>query len=217
MATPMYRFAGGTASQSDQTRVVLIGDSFASRFHRYCRAPGFVNGGLDPLRFSLSVVSRGGGALLGLVNDAAPRISEAHATKAILTLGGNDLDRPSCEPLQLAKDLLNIARHFVRVDGFSKVAICQLCYCYPPSGSRAHTVAALKHPLRPGYNVLVDAVNAELRRLISFFPAIHFWKHRGMLLDYQSLVCDDGVHVNATGERLYFRSIRGAALFLSKS
>ena len=60
MATPMYRFAGGTASQSDQTRVVLIGDSFASRFHRYCRAHGFVNGGLDPLRFSLSVVSRGG-------------------------------------------------------------------------------------------------------------------------------------------------------------
>ena len=60
MATPMYRFAGGTASQSDQTRVVLIGDSFASHFHRYCRAHGFVNGGLDPLRFSLSVVSRGG-------------------------------------------------------------------------------------------------------------------------------------------------------------
>ena len=141
MASPMYRFAGGTASPSDQTR----------------------------------------GALLGLVNNAASRISEAHATKAILTLGRNDLNRPSCEPLQLAKDLLNIARHFVRVDGFTKFAICQHCYRYPPSGSRTHTVAALKHPLRPGYNVLVDEVNAELRRLTSFFPAIHFWKHRGML------------------------------------
>ena len=130
MASPMYRLAGGTASPSDQTRVVLIGHSFASRFDRYCRAHGLVNGGLDPVRFSLSVVSRGGGHL-GLVNDAAPRISEAHATKAILTLGGNDLNRPSCEPLQLAIDLLNIARHFVRVDGFTKVAICQLCYRYP--------------------------------------------------------------------------------------
>jgi hypothetical protein len=155
------------------------------------------------------------GVHLGLVNDAAPRISEAHATKAILTLGGNDLNRPSCEPLQLAIDLLNIARHFVRVDGFTKVAICQLCYRYPPSGYRAHTVAALKHSLRPGYTVLVDVVNAELRRLISFFPAIHFWKHRGMLLDYKSLVCNDGVHVSPTGDRLYFRSIRGVALFLS--
>jgi len=63
----MYRFAGGTASQSDQTRVVLMGDSFVSRFHRYCRAhgQGFVNGGLDPLSFSLSVVSRGGGPSSG--------------------------------------------------------------------------------------------------------------------------------------------------------
>ena len=213
MASPMYRLAGGTASPSDQTRVVLIGDSFASRFDRYCRTHGLVNGGLDPVRFSLSVVSRGG-VHLSLVNDAAPRISEAHATKAILTLGGNDLNRPSCEPLQLAIDLLNIARHFVRVDGFTKVAICQLCYRYPPSGYRTHTVAALKHS-PPGYNVLVDVVNAELRRLISFSPAIHFWKHRGMLLDYKSLVCNDGVHVSPTGDRLYFRSIRGAALFLS--
>ena len=124
-----------------------------------------------------------------------------------------------CEPLQLAKHLLNIARHFVRLDGFTKVAICQIYYRYPPppSGYRSHTVAALKHPLRPGYNVLVDEVNAELRRLISFFPAIHFLKHRGMLLDYKSLVSNDGVHVSPTGDRLYFRSIRGAALFLSKA
>ena len=45
----MYRFSGGTASPSGQTRVVLIGDSLASRFDRYCRAHGFVNGGLDPI------------------------------------------------------------------------------------------------------------------------------------------------------------------------
>jgi hypothetical protein len=59
----MYLLAGGTASPSDQTRVVLIGDSFASRFDRYCRAHGLVNGGLDPVRFSLSGVSRGGAIL----------------------------------------------------------------------------------------------------------------------------------------------------------
>ena len=82
---------------------------------------------------------------------------------------------------------------------------------------RLSRVAALKHPLCPGYNVLVDEVNAELRHLISFFTAIYFWKHCGLLLDYKSLVCDDGVHVRPTGDRLYFRSIRGAALFLSKA
>ena len=97
------------------------------------------------------------------------------------------------------------------------MTICQLCYRNPSSGSRAHTMAALKHPLHPGYNVLVDEVKAELRRLISFFPAIHFWKHRGMLLNYKCLVCDDGIHVSPTGDWLYFRSIREAALFLSKA
>ena len=74
----------------------------------------------------------------------------------------------------------------------------------------------LRHPLRCGYNELVDIVNAELRRLISFFPRIHFWKHRGMLFDYRSLVSDDGVHLSPVGDRLFYRSIRGAALFLSK-
>ena len=74
----MYQFAGATASQLDQTRGVLTGDSFASHFNRYCRTC-LLNGGLDPVRFSLSVVSRWRD-LLGLVNDTAPWISDAHAT-----------------------------------------------------------------------------------------------------------------------------------------
>ena len=32
-----------------------------------------------------------------------------------------------------------------------------------------------------------------------------------------SLLCDDGVHIAAAGERLYYRSIRGAVIYLSKS
>ena len=59
-------------------------------------------------------------------------------------------------------------------------------------------------------------MNAVLRRLISFFPKIHFWKHCGILFDYRSLVSDDGVHLSPVGDRLFYRSIRGSALFLSK-
>ena len=66
------------------------------------------------------------------------------------------------------------------------------------------------------YNVMLDEVNAELRRLVSFFPHLYSWKHRDMLHDYQSLVSHDGCHIGSAGERLYYRSIRGAALFLSK-
>ena len=210
MGSPMV--AGRNCPQSDlPIGIVYIGDSFATRFERFCRARAMSNGGLDPLTISLSVIAKRG-ARLSFATDAASRITLSNADRAILHLGSNDLTDSGCEPKQLAADILNIARRFIRVDSFRKVAICQLCYRYPPSSA-----SRVRYPLRPRYNMLVDEVNAELRRLISFFPAIHFWKHRGMLLDYRSLVSNDGVHLRCPdGERMYFRSIRGAALFLSK-
>ena len=78
-------------------------------------------GGNCPPGVSLSVVGKGG-TQLGWVKDAAPLILQCNATMAVLTLGGND---------QLAKDILNVARSLIRVDGFQKVAICQLQYRYP--------------------------------------------------------------------------------------
>ena len=164
--------AGGTCAQSDSVRIIYIGDSFATRFERFCRVRAISNGRLDPLTISLSVIGKGG-ARLNFATDAAARISSSNADRAIIHLGSNDLNNCVCEPKQLAADILNIARRFIRVDGFTKVAICQLCYRYLSSASRAHTAAAVKYPLRPRYNMLVDEVNAELRRLISFFPAIH--------------------------------------------
>ena len=96
------------------------------------------------------------------------QISCLHASKAILQLGGNDLTRLNCRPVQLAKDIINSARQLVQVEGFSHVTICQLCYRYPSSTSACRSML-VRRPLRPMYNVLVDEVNAELRRLLSFF------------------------------------------------
>ena len=197
------------------TRVCFIGDSFATRFGKYCSAHAIVNGGFDLDVISLSVMARGG-ARLSFARDAALEISRLNATKVILQIGGNDLNNHCCQPEQLARDILHIARQLILHDGVTNVAICQLCHRYPPSYQRSRSRAALRHPLRCGYNELVDTVNAELRRLISFFPKIHFWKHRGMLFDYRSLLSDDGVHLSPVGDRLFYRSIRGAALFLSK-
>ena len=210
----MDRGECSTPSCSEVTRVVFIGHSFATRFQIYCRAHGLPNAGMDRRDISLSIVGKGG-AHIGFIQDAYQRISMSHASKAILQLGGNDLTRLDCRPGQLAKDIINSARQLVQVEGFSHVAICQLCYRYPPSTSACRSTV-VRQPLRPSYNVLVDEVNAELRRLVGFFPHLHFWKHRGMLHDYQSLVAHDGIHHGSAGERLYFRSIRGAALFLSR-
>ena len=197
------------------TRVCFIGDSFATRFGKYCSAHAIVNGGFDLDVICWSVMARGG-ARLSFARDAALDISRLNATKVILQRGGNDLNNHCCQPDQLARDILHIARQLILHDGVTKVAICQLCHRYPPSYQRSRSTAALRHPLRCGYNELVDTVNVELRRLISLFPKIHFWKHRGMLFDYQSLVSDDGVHLSPVGDHLIYRSVRGAALFLSK-
>ena len=58
----------------------------------------------------------------------------------------------------------------------------------------------------------MDEVNAELSRLIAFFPKTHFLKNRFMLFDYQSLVSDDGVHLPSIGDSLFYGSDCGAAL-----
>ena len=106
--------------------------------------------------------------------------------RLILQIGENDINCVSCEPIQLARDILRVARDCLDRGNVECVCICQLMYRAAPlsSGSRS----AARHPLRVGYNGLIDDVNRELlRRLIFFFPRIHFWKHRGMLLDGCSL------------------------------
>ena len=53
----------------------------------------------------------------------------------------------------------------------------------------------------------------NLRRLIAFFPKVHFWKHRGILFDYDSLVSNDGVHLSPVGNCLFNWLVHGVALF----
>ena len=71
-------------------------------------------------------------------------------------------------PIQHARDILSLARKLISEKGVLYVAICQLCYRVLPRGK----ILALpsRHPLRPQYNSLVNQVNAELKRLIDFFP-----------------------------------------------
>ena len=83
----MSRYAGGNCPPGDPARIVLIGDSFAARFERYCYSNATINGGLIRARFFfLSVVVKRG-AHLGWVKDATPCILQCNATKAILSLG----------------------------------------------------------------------------------------------------------------------------------
>ena len=86
----------------------------------------------------------------------ALEVSRLNATKVINQIGGNDLNNHCCQPEQLARDILHIARQLMLHDGVTKVAICQLCHRYPPSYQRSRSRAALRHPLRRGYKELMD-------------------------------------------------------------
>ena len=198
---------------SSPTQVLLIGDSFVTRFSRYCARETVINCGIrrDLVHFS---TLGAGGAGISFVRDGAPQSAAQLADRIILQIDGNDLNASLCDPIQHARDILSLARTFISDKGVLYVAICQLCYRVLPRGKKIGLPS--RHPLRPNYNSLVDQVNAELKRLIEFFPKIVYWKHRGMLSDYVSLLSDDGVHIAPAGERLYYRSIRRAVLFLSK-
>ena len=101
----------------------------------------------------------------------------------ILQTGGTDLNNHCCQPEQLARDILHLARQLILHEGVTKVATCQLSHRYPPADQRSRSRAALCHPLRRGYNELLDNANAESRRILSLFRRIHFWNHLGKLFN----------------------------------
>ena len=194
-------------------QVLFVGDSFVTRFSRYCTRETIINCGIQRDLVNFSTLGAGG-AGISFVREGAPQSAAVRADFLILQIGGNDLNHLQCDPVQHARQILSLARNFIAHKNVKHVAICQLCYRVMPSGQKLGLPS--RHPLRAHYNALVDQVNAELKRLIAFFPKCVYWKHRGMLSDYISLLSDDGVHIAAAGERLYYRSIRGAALYLSK-
>ena len=100
------------SSASNPTRVVFIGHSFAKWFERYCVAHEIKNGGVDLDSVYLSVVYKSD-ALLYFVYDSVPHISRLGCTKAIIQIGGDDLNSINCQPEQLAREILNVARQFV--------------------------------------------------------------------------------------------------------
>ena len=148
MTSPISWYASDNCSPGDPARIVLIGDSFATRFEHYCRTHAIINGWLYSRLISLSVVGKGGRASW-LVQGRRP----ADYVAVTLTPGDNDLNNCDCQPDQMAKDMLNVARSLIRVDGFQKVGKFQLPYRYPPSGSSMRSPLHGNTPFNPGATV----------------------------------------------------------------
>lgn len=147
----------------------------------------------------------------------------------IMCIGGNDLDsgEERKKPQVVAMDLFTSAKSILQSNHTIKqVGICQIVRrkCW-------RTFSSLEG------DVAVDTVNEFLAAACDGHPSIFFWKHRGLQdplmekkdrsfevaspcwgdrLSRKPVLRHDGVHFNDAGNKLFFRSIRGALLFASK-
>ena len=149
---------------SEFTRIAFVGGSFVTGSSII-----IVPAGLNPQFVSFAVRGQSG-VCLPIVRNVVP---ELRAGKHILKS-------------------LQITRDFVNQISVSQVVICQLYYRFRPSPFARRSSVTVRHRLPLGYNQLVDDVNRELGRLTDvFFNRVHFWKHRGMLVDFRALLSGD--------------------------
>lgn len=192
-------------------RALISGHSHVHWLKKYLKknVPGSyrhfaVTQGIKSVRF----LSKRGGRLSWLCSRATfKNIRRERPNIIILCFGGNDLDSKVRKPGRVAMDIYNCAKEILRtISSVQQIAICQIV--------RRESWRELS--LIVG-NIAVDTANELLEAVCDGHPNMFFWKHRG-LLNPQKVIFrpEDGVHYNDGGNKLLFRSIRGALLFAAK-
>ena len=123
-------------------------------------------------------------------------------SSVIIQIRGSDLNSETVQPVQLACQIINLDRDLVNEQGVHSVTICKLLYWTQSISSR--------FVLWSNYNNLVDKVNSEIDFLCSFFPKLNVWSHVRIINNW--LLDQDGTHLNESGMKRYFISIRGATM-----
>lgn len=116
----------------------------------------------------------------------------------ILEIGTNDLSNISALTVgdsidELAKDL--ITKYSVQI-------VC-ICLIIPRKNEKE-------------FNEKLQLVNNFLQTVTSDNPKIFVWKHHGLIAPKRNVLLRDGVHVNAYGQYLLYRSYRGAIMKATK-
>ena len=55
-------------------------------------------------------------------------------------------------------------------------------------------------------------MTSQIDFLCSFFPKLNVWSHVRIINNWLKLLDQDGTHLNESGMKRYFRSIRGATM-----
>ena len=115
---------------SEFKRIAFVGYNFITRFERYCHRHNIKTSDLNH-QLACSAPRGHSSACLSFVRRNV--VPELRAEKLILQIGGNDLNSTTCEPVQLARNILQIARDVVNQNSVLQVVTCQLCNCFRPS------------------------------------------------------------------------------------
>ena len=94
-------------------RVLFLGHSFVSRFQRHCDTRLINNVGLDPQLVSFVAMGRPGACLSfarDVIHDDDSSSCINNTDCLILQIEENGINCVSCEPIQLARDILRVAR-----------------------------------------------------------------------------------------------------------
>lgn len=121
-----------------------------------------------------------------------------HPEYVIIQVGSNDICNNSLDIHTIVTGIYDAAMYAL-VGGARRVIISQLL-------PRAN----------PHYNIKAASVNALLEHKVAeeMETAIVCWRHAGLQNPQMDVLKPDGVHLNDTGLYRYFRSLRGAIIYM---
>lgn len=123
----------------------------------------------------------------------------------VLNIGGNDLDSWNARPQVIGMEMFVRAKRLVDM-GAKQVVISEI----------VPRLAWRDLPIHVG-NEKVATINEFLAAVCDGHPHILFWRHvRLPKVNQKSIMRDDGVHFDDAGNKMLFRSIRGAILSAAK-
>jgi len=173
--------------------MLLIGDSFVSHLDEYvARRHGYiaVNG---------SIVEMHGysGANVSRLERQSWRLNFRASPLVFVHIGSNDLCRRDNTPWQVADQIIRFARRLVSDRGVARVVVCEVL--------RRHSESEWIEGSLEHYNAKVDSTN-QLLRLHCGYHEVRYWGF-GPTFYHWALFANDGIHLNAKGNRRYMEAL----------
>lgn len=189
-----------------QPRVLILGHSFVRRMKDFlCQNHVEKECRMDFKLRKLCVVTLlgiGGRTIDKLIRFDLEKIRKTTPTILVLEMGSNDLCDLSCDPQTICQAIMAFTELLAFELNIHHTVICK--------------VIARKKPPFPDYNQRVKELNTALHYAVGMGRHVTLWHHRGLSNPEREIYAPDGIHLNISGNKLLYKSYRGAILFAVK-